>query len=318
MKILFFSDFHFDSEEKTSGISIDYPTPVVDDPSMNLIEYLKDRYSRDKISFIIFLGDYVNGKNSQEEKSTAYNRIKAFATKIENECADIFEIYQNADNNNLKHRIIFIDGNHDISREGEHHSEFEKKFGEYLTPFTTSSESTSLKYNAPVFDFPEMDTQIACISTTQNAGAHYAHIDFTKLKTLLEPLKPEHQENHAKILELLQTQLSVDIGTVTSNTITQFGKNANTPRKINIVCSNHPLIPMQHETASHFETVNGVLFFDIARARGFTLFISGHLHEFYCVDISSREKSSTLPSATIISVPGFITPRNNEQCFVEL
>lgn len=313
MRILFFADFHFNSKPKCAGMNIEYRQPVADDPTLALIDLLKDRYKKEKISLLIFLGDYVNGKNTTNDKSAAFERIKKFVEAIEKECSSIFD-----DCSNVKDRIIFLDGNHDVSRFGGHHDEFEQVFGEYLTPFTKASGDAVRKYGSPVFDFKQLSLLVACISTTENAGAHFSNINIEKLSKLIEPLKECELNNYNDILSLLQKQ-DVDIGTVTNDTIIRFNQSSSKlKRKTKVVISHHPFIQMQHATASHFETVNGPAFFDAARAKGFTFFISGHLHEFYCVDIFSRGKSSDLPGATIISVPMFTNQDNGDQQFVEL
>lgn len=313
MRILFFSDFHFESALYNNGIKLKYNKPVVADPSLRLVRYLNERYKDNKISFIVFLGDYVIGKNSPEEKVAAFNRIKNFILKIETECKEIFD-----DCENIKNRILIMDGNHDVSRNGEHHSVFQENFKEYLTPFTDAECSDEIKKGAPIFDFKNIDTQIACISTTGNAGAHFSEYYSPQILDLIEPMRGANPENYDKIVNILNEQPGVDIGSVTTDIIDAFGTNITEKRKNQIICSHHPLIKMQHETSSHLETVNGSRFFDMARAKGFNYFVSGHLHEFYCVDIFSRGKNADLPSATIISVPSFITPDGNKQCFVDL
>lgn len=313
MKLLFFSDFHFERVPSSAGIEINYKQPVVFDPSLELLRYLKERYSNQKVSFVVFLGDYANGSDSDEGKLAAFNRIKYFAENIEKNYSDIFD-----NDEDLKNRIIFIDGNHDVSRIGPHHDMFEATFGDYLTPFAKKSVTGPRKNGAPLFDFEELDLQIACISTTENAGAHFANSNNEEIISLLAPLKAYSKKNYKKILQLMKCQQNVDIGSVTAKTKENFTKYASTSRKIGIVCSHHPLIQMQHESASHFETVNGPGFFDTARAKGFRFFVSGHLHEFYCADIFSRGRDSDLPSATIISIPSFLRPGSSEQCFVDL
>lgn len=313
MKFLFFADFHFNCKPQSGGSSVNFAKPVAGDPASELVRLLKERYKNEKISFIIFLGDYVIGKDSGEKKSEAFDRIKKFVENIEKDCACIFE-----ESSDLKNRIIFIDGNHDVSRENANHDEFAIKFGDYLTPFTKPSGSGLREKGAPVFDFKELDIRIACISTTQNAGSHFINSKLDEIKNLIEPLQEQNPSNYYKIQKLIEEQQCVDIGTITEATISQFKECDNTPRKINIVSSHHPLIQMQHATAAHFETVNGPIFFDTARAKGFTFFISGHLHEFYCADIFSRGKDSDLPSATIISVPRFINTDSGEQRFIDI
>lgn len=322
MKILFFGDFHFDSKPLSGGLSIEYPEPVADDPVMRLIEPLKDRYAQGKVSLMVFLGDYGKGKDTEENKLAAFRRIKDFVSEVEAECYNIFDNYKNS-KDRIKDRIVFLDGNHDVSREGEHHKAFSEVFGDYLTPFTPPEGKGIRKYGAPVFDFKQFDMLFACISTTLNANAHLENTsrenaDFKQLKALIEPLQEHAKENYSKILKLLTKPKNVDIGSVTSEAIRLLRKNSNKLNRIRIVASHHPLIQMQHATATHFETVNGPLFFDTARAKKYTYFVSGHLHEFYCVDITSRGKSSALPSATLISVPTFINTDTQAVRFVEL
>lgn len=313
MKILFFADFHFNSETKISGPNISYLQEVTNDPLFELIGLLKNRYENEKISLLVFLGDYVDGKLPSQEKSELFQRIKRFVKTIEEQCSCIFD-----ENSNVKDRIIFIDGNHDVTRDKEHHDEFERTFGEYITPFSKASGDAIRKYGAPIFNYKQLELLIACISTTENAGAHFSNINVETLSNLIEPLKECDATNHKKILTLLEKQQNADIGTVTTQTIRRFKKKADLKRTTKIVLSHHPFIQMQHATASHFQTVNGPDFFDAARAKGFTFFISGHLHEFYCADILTRGKYSDLPGATIISVPSFINPSDNAPRFVEL
>jgi len=314
MRILFFADFHLNGVPKIVGEKIDYQKSVAYDPTLELIDLLKARYANEKISFLAFLGDYVIGKNPSDDKSAAFEHIKEFVMTIEDKCSCIFD-----DSSNLKDRIIFIDGNHDVSRrDKEHHEDFVHYFGEYLTPFTSADTDIVRKNGAPVYDFEDLDILLACISTTENAGAHFSKINMEELNPLIEPLKGSEPDKYKKMLELLDKQQNVDIGTVTNSTINRFQKVEDMQRKTKIVLSHHPLIQMQHATGSHFETVNGPAFFDVARAKGFTFFVSGHLHEFYCVDMFSRGKNSDLPSATIVSVPSFINPGTLEQRFVEL
>lgn len=313
MKILFFGDFHFASKQAGGGLHIEYVKPVAEDPADILIEPLKSRYDQEKISLMVFLGDYGKGKDPEEDKLVVFKRIEGFVKKVEDECCNIFD---NSDN--LKDRIVFLDGNHDVSRDEEHHKRFEEVFGTYLTPFTLKSGKGVRKYGAPVFDFEDLDMYFACISTTQNAGAHFAQTDFAQIIELIAPLQSSSKDNHNKILKLLEKEKNVDIGSVTPDAIKLLQRNSKKGNHIRIVASHHPLIQMQHATASHFETVNGPRFFDSARAKGYTYFVSGHLHEFYCADITSRGKSSLLPSATLISVPTFINLDNNEVRFVEL
>lgn len=313
MRILFFSDFHFESKINNSGIKLKLQKPVANDPSIKLIKYLNERYINNKISFMVFLGDYVIGKNSFEDKGAAFDRIKEFIFKIENECKDIFY-----DCEDIKNRILILDGNHDVSRDEKHHDVFQEKFNDYLTPFTESQSEDLIKKRAPIYDFENLNTQIGCISTTGNAGAHFSEYYSPKILELIEPLKAVNSENYDKIIEVLKEEPSADVGSVTVDIIDSFIENVVENRKNKIICSHHPLIKMQHEISSHIETVNGSRFFDMARAKGFKYFVSGHLHEFYCADIFSRGKNSDLPNATIISVPSFITPDGNKQCFVDL
>lgn len=315
MKILFFGDFHFGSKQSSGGLHIEYVKPVAEDPAEILIDPLKARYEKEKISLMVFLGDYGKGKDSEEDKLAVFKRIEGFVKRVGDECCDIFD-----NSENLKDRIIFLDGNHDVTRDKEHHKIFEEVFGTYLTPFTQKSGNGKgvRKYGAPVFDFDDLDMLFACISTTQNAGAHFAQEDFLQIQELISPLQSDAKGSYNKILKMLEKKKNVDIGSVTPEAMRLIRANSKKGHRTKIVASHHPLIQMQHATASHFETVNGPLFFDSARAKGYTYFVSGHLHEFYCVDLTSRGKSSSLPDATLISVPTFINSDNNECRFVEV
>lgn len=316
MKILFFGDFHFESRSSGGGVSIDYAEPVAEDPLMAVIDSLKARYEDEKISLMVFMGDYGKGKDSSEAKQQAFRQVERFIKKIEEECCDMFE-----QSENLKDHIVFLDGNHDVSRTGAHHEDFESVFGAYLTPYTQKSGSGIRKYGAPIFDFEKLDLLLACISTTQNAGAHFMQSDYRQIESWLAPLKEASKENYNSILKLLEKKTQVDLGSVTPAAKGQLRSASNKSsqsRSVKIAVSHHPLIQMQHATAAHFETVNGPIFFDAARAKGFQFFVSGHLHEFYCADITSRGKSSALPTATLISVPKFVDSDSGELRFVEL
>lgn len=312
MKILFFGDFHFDSTPSSGGLHIEYAESVADDPIMLLIDPLKARYEKEKISLMVFMGDYGKGKDTAEKKRTAFTRIKSFVEIVEKDCCDIFDHSED-----LKNRIIFLDGNHDVSRDDNHHQIFEEVFGTYLTPFTQKSGGGVRKYGAPVFDYESLNLLLACISTTQNAGARLAQTDFEQIQEWIAPLKDTSKEHYNQLLKLLEKEKAIDIGSVTEATIAQFKRSTKKKSKVRIMASHHPLIQMQHATAAHFETVNGPLFFDIARAKDFTFFVSGHLHEFYCADITSHGKSP-LPTATLISVPNFVNADNQKIRFVEL
>lgn len=313
MKLLLFGDFHFESSPVSGGLHIEYLKPVAEDPAKTLIEPLKARYGEEKISLMVFLGDYGIGKDPETEKQAAFKRVAGFVKEVESECCEIFD-----DSSQLKNRIIFLDGNHDVSRGASGHQMFEEVFGEYLTPFTPKSSKGVRKHGAPVFVFDDLDMLFACISTTQNAGAHFSQIAFDQIEKSIDPLRDISKENYQEIIKQIKKLKSIDIGTVTTDTIQALKRCSRKEQRIKIVASHHPLIQMQHATASHFETVNGPLFFDSARAKGYTFFISGHLHEFYCADITSRGKLSALPDATLISVPTFINPSDNNVQFVEL
>ena len=314
MRILFFADFHLNGKAPSPGIGLNYTQSVILDKIDSMAPLLLERYKNEKISLIAFLGDYPNGKNPEEDKKEVSDHIKNFAKELETKCSTIFD-----DGYSPKDRIIFIDGNHDVSREGDHHKEFEDTFGEYLTPFTKADKDSEIKkYGAPVFDFAKLKLRTACISTTSNAGAHFINKNLKDFEELIQPLEAENPKIYSELKSMLEKQQSVDIGSITEETLSRFKQTRPKRGYTNIVITHHPLIQMQHATATHFETVNGPSFFDNARAKGFTYFVSGHLHEFYCADIISRGKDSDLPPATIISVPQFVNMDNNAQRFVEL
>lgn len=312
MKAIFFGDFHFDGAPASGGLPVQYQTAVADDPVLLLIKHLKTRYEQEKVSLIVFLGDYGKGKARKEEKLAAFERIKRFAQRIEEECAGIFD-----PSDDRKDRIVFVDGNHDVSREEDHHADFETVFGAYLTPFTEKTGVGARRYGAPIFDFEGSKLRVACISTTQNAGASFRVKALEELRDVAVKLEASAPEAYKRVMELLETEEKIDIGSITADAIARIRDEGEDDRETKLVVSHHPLIQMQHATAAHFETVNGPRLFDLARGKRYRYFISGHLHEFYCVDLRSRGKDP-LPDATLISVPTVMDPSGSGARYVEL
>jgi deoxycytidine triphosphate deaminase len=317
MKIVFIADLHF-SGQVSGGISLNYQQPVYSEPLDLLLKSLKNRYNDEngKLSHIVFLGDYIIGKTNTDQKRETFNKVKEFADKVISEAPDVF-----VDSESNKDRIIFIEGNHDVERNENHHQIFQEIFANYITPFTTKQGNEIRKFGAPIFEYESDNAVIACISTTANAGAHYALAD--QLQNDLQENHPKAFESVKKILEKLQNS---DVGSVTNETIElfssiidseEFSKNASENIKYCILVSHHPLLPVQTETANHFNTINGYGFLRKAMSRGFNYFISGHLHEFSFLEITDKNEPNEPLHGNLIGVPKFLTENNTIQ-FVEL
>ena len=70
MKIVFLADMHFKEDSHTGGLKIQYASSVAADPLIPMLERLNERYSSDKISLLIFMGDYATGSASEDDKRT--------------------------------------------------------------------------------------------------------------------------------------------------------------------------------------------------------------------------------------------------------
>ena len=309
MKIVFIGDIHYEDSGKTAGVKLNLNESVSDYPLKVMPKLLGDRYKDDKIALLVFLGDYSFGKLHEEVKKRAFEQVISFAEIIERDYPEIFN-----EPGKIKDRIVFLDGNHDVLRGDNHHDLFDEVFKDYITPFTPKCGENIRKYGAPIFDYNELDILLSCISTTQNAGAYFSNVD--RLFPVIESLKDTDPDNYKAAMAAIDDIRNADIGSVTYETIERFKSLSDIERKIKIVVSHHPLIPMQQATAVHFDTINGGFFLETARAKGFSYFVNGHIHEFNCLEIESKGKKSDLSKALLLSVPSLMN--HDEQQFVEL
>lgn len=320
IKILCISDLHLGTND-TLGISGDIASATVKqsmgiDKLKLLKDALKNRYTKEKVDFIFFSGDYLTGRDSETNKEKATDRFLTFLEDIE-KMTCIF-----TDPEHIRERIVIAPGNHDVAREEKDGlKKFKKDFGKYLHPFREYSGGVT-KY-APLFIFEKLKLVIYCISTVDNAATKNELISNTieYIKSLSPDTDDVQKENVLKDLESIKFNDIPTVSALTQNTFIEQNhkiKEYSDYRKI--IISHHPLLSGTEKGVTIKEypnTIGGYQLLNTASQLGYSLFIHGHIHEFSCLEFRDRSDEDKT-SVFQIGVPDFQLDTNENMKIIML
>lgn len=293
-KILFISDIHY-SVNDNNGVYLDDPTikfpHLIGTQGLRVLQEAIKNIA--PIDLVVFCGDIIKGCDSDDEKKAAISEIKEL---IDNMAKD-YTIF--GEKVNPKERIIFILGNHDMDRKsGEYLPEIASLIAPYLS---SESRKSATQPMAPIFIFDELKIVLAAIPTENNNNAENESIK--KALQIIGNIKED--DDRKELIKLLTPYCTYDIPSVDTKTSDTFmeissGMPDNTEGYYHIMVTHHPLLDgIESGTVvkKYGSTVGGYDLMQKAKAKGYSLFVHGHLHEKSCVEVVdhlSDSKSSII------------------------
>lgn len=294
-KILFISDIHYSVNDKndvyTDDSTIKFPHLIGTQGLRVIRESIKNIAP---IDLVVFCGDFIKGCDSDEEKEAAIEEIKKLVKDIVEDDTVFGEKI------NPKERIIFVLGNHDMDRDsGNYHSGITELIAPYLS---TETGAYSTQPNAPIFVFDELKIVLAAIPTERNSNVKNKSIQ--KAIKIISDSKADTCDKE-QIINLLKPYNAYDIPSIDTETSDYFMEISNKMKKstedyYHIMVTHHPLLDGIENGAvvkKYGNTVGGYDLMQKAKAKGYSLFVHGHLHEKSCVEVIdhlSENKSSII------------------------
>ncbi len=288
-RILCISDIHY-SAKGSIGVYTDDPAVKLNCPvgAKEISVLLAAMEEIGPIDLLVFCGDMITGKDSDEKKQDALNDISKLIEGVVRSkkifSQDVDDVYK---------RIIYVPGNHDIDRTqaGKLQQGIPEIFNKCLHP---QYKNERVHKYAPIFIFDELKLMVAAVSTVENGCAKNDNIENVLRVANSLPVACESQKN--EILQSLKPYSTYDIPSVTSQEIEDFISKF---REIDqadekykdykrIMVSHHPMLEGIASISSlkkYSGTVGGYGFMKSAAKFGYTLFVHGHLHENSCVEI---------------------------------
>lgn len=291
-KILCLSDIHFDFSETCDSYGEAINSKLTESLESDKFKIMLEAFEKiGPIDLLVFCGDYILGRNSDETKIKSFEEFQKFLNKIESS-PKLF----NENVTSINDRIILIPGNHDVSRTDEDAlSRFKKLTTSYISPLY---EKNRKHPNAPVFIFDELKLIVACISTVNNSVT-----ENEKIKEALSQISDT--DLREKIKNILEEDMILDIPSVTENDRSSFISicdKLNDEPKYNdyfkLMVTHHPLL-VGIETGNTIKkfntTIGGYSFMKTAMSNGYGLFLHGHLHEKSCVKLTDFSMEEPKP-----------------------
>ena len=291
-RIIVISDLHFSSSDHkdvydSEGVSEKLTASL----SENIYDLLLSALESEKESpdLLVFCGDYVVARETEEEKKKAMDCFISFLRKIENSRKIL-------KGNRKNERIVIVPGNHDIVRGDEEiYKNFRSALSRYRTPFTDPLDCS----DAPTFVYNKLKLIVDCEATEDNSSTSNEKIQgwIDKVKAF----KVSEDEKEELIKELEKEKIS-DIPSVPASISKRFKNTANKlalekkyDAYFKIMVTHHPLmsgIEAGKTIKSFNNTIGGFDFMRAAMGYGYTLFIHGHIHERTCIELTDfgREK----------------------------
>lgn len=316
--IVIVSDVHLGSNDgkgvygKSPNAGLEHSVEV--DKLSLLKTALQQRYQHDKIDLLIFLGDYVTGRDDTDNKEASFNSFLDFLREIES-LSSLFH-----DPDHVRDYIVIVPGNHDIERGSEEPlRKFQECFKDYITPFRSKSYGVC-HLGAPLFVYEKQKLLVACISTVNHAST-----ETSEIPQLIETVKHlnRNDEKRKPVIEYLESQQVKDIPAIDAKTVDAFAdlsdsfsaKYQDYKDYKKIVVSHHPMISGLEQNIAIKEypnTIGGYRFRSLAAVHGYTYFLNGHIHDFACIGVHDYTQSPPVCSFHI-SVPDFKLGRNDSE-----
>ena len=286
-KIILISDIHLSMIDHDDVYDVDHISGKL---TKSLSEEIYDplfaalENEKEPADLIVFCGDYVLGRESEEKRRESYEAFVHFLEKIE-KSKKILKI-----KNNKKSRIIIVPGNHDICRDSDEiYKEFLTHLNFYRTPFTRKVDVKT----TPMFIFKNLKLIIDCEATEDNSSTLNEKIE--KWINMVDS-SDASVEQKREIIEELRRERIEDIPSVPVSASSRFKDTANKlfssgcyDDYLKIMVSHHPLLSgiETGKTIKRYNyTVGGFDFMKTAMEYGFQLFIHGHIHEQSCIEIT--------------------------------
>lgn len=278
---------------------------------------LQQRYQRDKIDLLVFLGDYVTGRDDTADKDTSFKNFLSFLKELE----DMSSLFR--DPNHVRDYIVIVPGNHDIERGDEEPlRKFQESFKDYITPFRSKSFGVC-QLGAPLFIYEKQKLLVACISTVNHAST-----ETSEIPQLIDIVKHSitsitKQEQMLKYLNRQQVKDIPAIDTETTNAFADLSVSlsercSDYKDYKKIVVSHHPMISGLERGIAIKEypnTIGGYHFRSLAANYGYTYFLNGHIHDFACIGV--HDYTQPLPVCSFhISVPDFKLGRDDSELMI--